>query len=313
MSTYMAVLREAFPDWIQGQAIFSYLERMGNMPWASDINPLELDLQYYGNHSGSKFCSPLVMRLIQESNLPTHALDGNSMENLSNVIIALYLNNWTHLWGTYTLRYSALESYDVTISRTLSTEGEKSKEGSSTLTKTGTDTIQRGTTETTSYGKRDAISYGRTDSTIYGKVDTMQYGKSSDVSESVYGFNSAAASPSNKRVTTDSGSDVDTLSGTDSTTQGGTDTRTFGGSDSTAQSGSDVNTKNLTDTGSNLESETEEATETEEITKKGSNGVYTKQRLILEERGLWVTSFFEQVFKDIDSVLALQYFDPCRV
>lgn len=53
--------------------------------------------------------------------------------------------------------------------------------------------------------------------------------------------------------------------------------------------------------------------ESETITRSGNIGVTTTQAMLKSERELWMWNFFDQIYKDIDSVLALPIYDACRV
>ena len=53
--------------------------------------------------------------------------------------------------------------------------------------------------------------------------------------------------------------------------------------------------------------------EQETMRRSGNIGVTTTQKLIQEERDLWLWNFFDQVFNDLDRELALMFHDPCRV
>ena len=53
--------------------------------------------------------------------------------------------------------------------------------------------------------------------------------------------------------------------------------------------------------------------EVETTNRSGNIGVTTTQKMLAEERELWVWNFFDQVYKDIDSVLSLPIYDPCRI
>ena len=53
--------------------------------------------------------------------------------------------------------------------------------------------------------------------------------------------------------------------------------------------------------------------ETETTNRSGNIGVTTTQQMLSAERELWLWNFFDQVYKDIDSVLSLPFYDPCRV
>lgn len=53
--------------------------------------------------------------------------------------------------------------------------------------------------------------------------------------------------------------------------------------------------------------------ETETTQRSGNIGVTTTQQMMESERNLWLWNFFDQVYKDIDTVLSLPIYDPCRV
>lgn len=53
--------------------------------------------------------------------------------------------------------------------------------------------------------------------------------------------------------------------------------------------------------------------EVETTMRSGNIGVTTTQAMLKSERELWMWNFFDQVYKDIDSVLALPIYDACRV
>lgn len=53
--------------------------------------------------------------------------------------------------------------------------------------------------------------------------------------------------------------------------------------------------------------------EVEMTMRSGNIGVTTTQAMLKSERELWMWNFFDQVYKDIDSVLALPIYDACRV
>lgn len=53
--------------------------------------------------------------------------------------------------------------------------------------------------------------------------------------------------------------------------------------------------------------------ESETTNRSGNIGVTTTQAMLKSERELWMWNFFDQVYKDIDSVLSLPIYDACRV
>lgn len=64
-----------------------------------------------------------------------------------------------------------------------------------------------------------------------------------------------------------------------------------------------TNTRNLTDTETGTDTTAGE--NTRKLTRKGNIGTNTFQNLLQQERNLWMYNFFEQVFKDVDSVLTI--------
>ena len=129
-----------------------------------------------------------------------------------------------------------------------------------------------------------------TDTLQHGKIETTQHGKTTEELDSKYGFN-----------TQDDGARPSDLV---EVTEGGTTTQT--------NSGSDVNTKNLSDSTDSTVNKTGAEQEAETTHKIGNIGVTTNQKLIQEERSLWIWNYFNQVFKDITAELTLYVFDPCR-
>ena len=55
----LVILIEAFPEWKKNKGIFEYFP---DPPWKDVISSVELNLEYFGNISGSKGISPLVSK-----------------------------------------------------------------------------------------------------------------------------------------------------------------------------------------------------------------------------------------------------------
>ena len=108
---------------------------------------------------------------------------------------------------------------------------------------------------------------------------STEHGKTNDTLFSTFGMNSIGedGKPSDKSHSEDGGEDV--TSGEDSRK-----------SDSVAA-----------------------RSETETTNRSGNIGVTTTQQMMESERNLWMWNFFDQVYKDIDSVLSLPIYDPCRI
>lgn len=120
-------------------------------------------------------------------------------------------------------------------------------------------------------------------------TETTVYGKGTTAVDSAQGFNSSEFNPADKTETTDSGADTKINTGNEAT--------------ATSQTDSDDATK----THDNLEVE---GVHTHRV---GNIGVTTNQKLVQEERNLWLWNYFNSVFRDIDNELSLAFYDPCRV
>lgn len=259
------ILRDAFSGWNTGNGIFDVLATVADMPWkdAEFIDNSVLDVAYFGNHSGGKFCSPLVKyTLNDDGEVPAAA-----RTTLAKIIVSKYLLNWQRLWATNDVSYNPIHNYDMHEERDLSAEEDNTTSVDGTLARTGTDSMQHGMVET--------IAHGRTDETVTSR----------------YGLNTVAGSvqPSDKI----------------NSSEGGTTT--------TTDSGTDTNTKNLLDTTDSDTVEDNNKTEHEEIHRYGNVGVTTSQKMIADERQLWIWNYFEDIFRDLDKELALAFHDPCRV
>lgn len=258
------ILMDAFEGWASGYGIFDKIMAVTTMPWAEDENATSdiLDFEYFCNHSGAKFCSPLVKYLLEDGVVPS-----NKREKIAKIIVAKYLVPWTKLWATNELVYSPINNYDMSETRNLIGHQE------------GTETTDRDETET------------GTDTLTHGLVDTTEHGRTSDEVTYRYGMNNVV--PQTKP----------------------SDEYTFeeGGETTVTKSGDDVQTKDLAKTDDATVTTDQDTSETEFTHRIGNIGVTTNQRLIQEERNLWIWNFFDQVFKDVDRELTLAISDPCRV
>ena len=205
------LLRDVFDGWEDGEAIFDAISNYAStaeidLPWEGEeagfVDPTVLDIEYFGNHSGSKFCSPLVMHLLNSSG----KVPSTARTTLAKIILSKYYPNWKYLWATVTAEYNPIHNYDMTEERDLSTTADNVETTDGTKARTGTDTLAHGLTHTTTHGRT---------------TDEMDYR---------YGINTADndPKPSDKMsteeggttVTADSGSDIRTynLSDDDDTT-----------------------------------------------------------------------------------------------
>lgn len=259
------ILRDVFDGWELGTGLFSFLAAQGTMPWANaeNVDNSVLDIAYFGNHSGGKFCAPLVKLLINDEGVIPSA----ARVTIAKIIISKYLNNWNRLWETNVASYSPIHNYDLYEERDLATTDDNIETTDGELSRTGTEGLTHGMVESTQHGRtEDNVNYK------YGLNTTVYQQNRSDENVS---------------------------------TEGGTTT--------TTDSGTDTTTRNLVDSTDQTVTEDNEGTEHEETHRYGNIGVTTTQKLIQEERNLWLWNFFDEVFNDLDKELALAFHDPCRV
>jgi len=194
------ILRDVFSGWDEGEGIFDVLDDNGVLPWAddTDVDNSVLDIAYFGNHSGGKFCSPLVKLLLHEGTVPT---SGRVM--IAKVILSKYLKNWNRLWETNVVAYSPIHNYDMTEERTLKSANSEAEVANENQAHTGTDTI------------------------THGKVETIEHGREFESTEYLYGLNTVdEPKPSDKTSSGEDGETVTTNSGSDVNSKNLSDTKT---------------------------------------------------------------------------------------
>lgn len=236
------ILRDVFNGWQLGDGIFKAMDDLEiELPWSetSTIDSTILDIAYFGNHSGGKFCAPIVKLLLDdEGHVPSA-----SREILAKILVTKYLTNWQHLWDLNTATYNPINNYDMHELRNLRTADSDARVES----REGNETVNHGRTST-----------------------EMDY---------KYGLNTDTDNPRpSDRI--------------DSTEGGDTSTDTESTSNSNRVAAGE---------------------EEEELHRAGNIGVTTTQKMIQEERELWLWNYFDQIFSDLDRELALMFHDSCRV
>ena len=274
------ILREVFPNIgepLMPTSLFHAIDikwRNGSasvrVPWEGYVDSYTLDVAYLLNHSGGKFCSPVIKSLLARGGSYVNedgTLSAQSVNMLASIIVGKYKQNWKYLWETNVAVYSPIHNYDMYEERDLATTEDETIDTDGTLARSGTESTQ------------------------YGRVETVGHGRTNEQMSYKYGINTVTSDPkpSDKVENTEGGTTTTTLSGTD------TDTR------------------NLTDTTDETRTKDNDGTEHEEIHRYGNIGVTTTQKLLQEERQLWLWNYFDQIFSDLDKELALAFHDPCRV
>lgn len=268
---------------------------MQNPPWESEIEGITLDIDYFGSRSGFKFCAPLVYNFLDSKGVVTD----NGRTAIANVLLARFGKPWTRLWNLLQSEYDPLNNYSVDETRDL----KGTNKGKRTLNNETTDTGTRTLTDTGTL-KRDIHGNDRTTRSGSNKTETKV--EVDTLAENNYaGFNSPSY------VQTDG-----TISTGGSTT---TQTDTPGDESTTDSTGDTTDTHNLTNeeqrnlSGSSNGTQDDDfsTTDTGTVKREGVLGFISRQKLLEEERSAWQWDFFESVFADVDSVLALDIYDPC--
>lgn len=206
------ILREVFDGWEEGHGIFYYLSQLTDMPWkdAEFVNETVLDIEYFGNHSGGKFCAPLIKHLLGDDEV----LSAQARVIIAKIIITKYLNNWNKLWATNIVSYNPIHNYDMVETKHTEATADNVETVDGTLGRTGTLTDAYGKTSTTAHGR------GERDTTYrYGMNNTTALSKASDdvvMQESGSTVETNGGSDSQTRQLTDK-NDVETIQDNEST------------------------------------------------------------------------------------------------
>ena len=101
----LVILIEAFPKWKENKGIFEYFP---DPPWKDTISSVELNLEYFGNISGSKGISPLVSKMLTDG-----ILEDSSRQALALLISSKFKVNWMRLWNAEIAVYDPVHNYDM--------------------------------------------------------------------------------------------------------------------------------------------------------------------------------------------------------
>ena len=131
----LVILIEAFPKWKENKGIFEYFP---DPPWKDVISSVELNLEYFGNISGSKGISPLVSKMLTEG-----VLEDSSRQALALLISSKFKVNWMRLWNAEIAVYDPVHNYDM------------HEEG----TRTGNNRNESHSTDETNHGRSNTYRY----------------------------------------------------------------------------------------------------------------------------------------------------------
>lgn len=168
-------LNDIFYDWINN-GVFKHMSINNTLPWADEITPEQLDLQYHGNHSGLKITSVILDKFIKNGVVPE-----NDLIRLTDMIYKINAERWSKLYATLKFEYDPISNYDMIENE--SVNNKNTSKANSTMTNTGTvkqeadntDTITRNT-EQTGVGNNTNNIYGFNSTTAVpadGNVNDM--------------------------------------------------------------------------------------------------------------------------------------------
>jgi hypothetical protein len=246
---------------------------MANAPWVGTMTGLNLDIVYLDGHSGERFCSNIINRRLDDSSV----LSSDNRTLISNILWAMFGIQWTRLWATMNPDYDPLNNYKMQETA----EGEESSTRTPDLTKGDTGTVQMTGQDT----RTPNLTRNGT-----GTVKDEGSGTNNN-QNGIWGFNSSESVPSDMsdgRATSNN-----------TTTRDLTDTET--GTDVTDRTNTDTYNRSYTETGT----DTTAGKSSRKLTRTGNIGTNTFQNLLQQERNIWMYDFFEQIFKDVDSVLTI--------
>lgn len=247
---------------------------MVSAPWVDTMSGTNLDIAYLDGHSGERYCSNFINHRLGDSEV----LSSDNRTLIANILWAMFGIQWARLWATMKpVDYDPLTNYKM--EETL--EGTESSTRTPDLTKGDTGTVQ-----TTGHNKRT------TNLTRKGTGTVNDNGSATNTNQNgIWGFNSSTSVPSDMSDGTSTNENT--------TTRDLTETET--GTDTTDRTNTDTYNRSYTETGT----DTTAGTSSRNLTRTGNIGTNTFQNLLQQERNLWMYNFFEQVFKDVDSVLTI--------
>ena len=224
MTERKTVLETVTDGNVAEHGIFKYLQaRATDSPKYLQGDMSVLNYGYYYSHSGDKYISPLVTRIMGSDD----TLSDDKSNTLADMLLKICRPNWDKVYEALSVDYSPIENTDAYITHNTSTTGRSSgtsnltdsgtdnhmHSGSDTRTNTGTDTHALSGTDTTKDTGTDTMAKTGTEKNE-GKVNETDYhhsyttdtesnpGGTSTTQNQAYGFNSSEPSNDTKSVTT---------------------------------------------------------------------------------------------------------------
>lgn len=266
----LVTLNEAFSNYETKGGIFS---NIGNLPWSSIMVGPQMDMLYFDTHSGERFSSRIITRRVGDDG----SLSSADRKTIATLVYARFRTQWSRLWATMNPNYDPLNNYNM----------EETVEGTENSTRTPDLTRgDTGTVQTTGQDKRTPDLTKTNTGTVKNEGSGTNTNRNN-----LWGFNSSESVPSD--MSDGTATNENTTTGNLSETETGTDT--------TDRTNTDTYNRSYTETGT----DTTAGTSSRKLTRTGNIGTNTFQNLLQQERNIWMFDFFEQIFKDVDSVLTI--------
>lgn len=101
------ILNDVWTDWLTN-GIFQIIDEHYNIPWENDIDSRLLDMEYYGNRSGTKKIAPLLYYLLDQD-----GITAANKRTLADLCWKKFNKNWSALWNTLNFEYDPISNYDM--------------------------------------------------------------------------------------------------------------------------------------------------------------------------------------------------------
>lgn len=121
--------------------IFDALETF-NVPWKNIVDASVLDIEYFGNISGSKRISPLISKILEKDN--ANVLSQARISQIAEMLYFINHENWEREWATLLVEYNPVNNYDMTETSTETTERDVSQSNTGTQEFESNDTTNNG-------------------------------------------------------------------------------------------------------------------------------------------------------------------------
>lgn len=287
----------------------------GDEPWSADT--ANLCVGYYFVRSGNKLASPIYHTMVDLLSEKDPSLTDEELLKLVNTTIGSriirpkYIDKWTRVYkALVTSTYDPLDDYSETETH----KGTNTDKTTYDITgkKSGDDT------DTTTYDLSEGKSGTNSDVTTHD-VTTEENGKTgtsetttraNEQSNDVYGFNSTSPvgdTYNNENTTETVIGDAEKNTTQNIKTKTGTESKAIGIDETTTKKGTETKTLGVDETNTKTGTENKEFGIDETRTKNGrhTNGAsLVNAELDMRSRQI----FFDIVYRDIDSIIALSIY-----